>query len=151
MVQQGHDETVEESGQEQNPEEAEKSESARISELEELLAQKDGEITGLKQAGLEMEKKFNKLNDSLAEAIASYKGAVIRANPELIEGLISGESIESINDSLARAKELVSKVRHGVEKEISQARVPAGAPERRPADFSILSPREKIQQAIGKK
>ena len=46
-------------------------------------------------------------------------------------------------------KALVTKVKQGLEIEISLARVPAGAPERTLPDLSALSPREKIQYAIG--
>jgi hypothetical protein len=149
MVQQGHNEPAEE--QEQKQVKDENPELAKIAGLERSLAQKDEEIAGLKRTREEKEKELNRLNSSLGEAIAGYKSAVIQANPELIEGLISGDSINAINESLSQAKELVSRVRQGVEKEISRTRVPAGAPERRPADNSSLSPREKIQQAISKK
>jgi hypothetical protein len=42
-------------------------------------------------------------------------------------------------------------VKKSVEKEISNIKVPAGAPGRRASDLSALSPREKIQYAIGGK
>ena len=48
-----------------------------------------------------------------------------------------------------KAKALVSRVKQGVEAEVSLAKVPAGAPERTLPDLSALSPREKIQYAIG--
>ena len=76
---------------------------------------------------------------------------VAQANPEVIDELISGDSIASIDESVSRAKEMVSKVRRGIESEISLAKVPAGAPERTAPDLSALSPREKIQYAIGRK
>ena len=125
--------------------------NARLIELEQTLAGKEGEIVSLKQTGQEMEQRLSVLNDSLTQAIASYKNVVVRENPEVIVELISGESIAAIDESLAKAKELVGKVRRGVESEISQARVPAGAPERTSPDLSTLSPREKIQYAMGKK
>jgi len=98
----------------------------------------------------EAEEKIAATDDSLAEAVASYKAMVVQSNPEVIEELISGDTVESINESLVKAKALVSKVRQGVEAEIALARVPAGAPERTSPDLSALSPREKIQYAIGK-
>ena len=70
---------------------------------------------------------------------------------EIIEELVTGETVEPIDVSLSRAKELVSKVRLGVQNEISLAKVPAGAPERTSPDLSTLSPREKIQFAMGRK
>ena len=123
--------------------------NARLTELEEVIAGKDGEIADLKQTGEELEERLTTLNSSLAESGASYKAMVVQANPEVIGELISGDTIESINESLDEAKALVSKVRQGIETEISLAKVPAGAPERTSPDLSALSPREKIQYAIG--
>ena len=65
--------------------------------------------------------------------------------------MISGGSLEPIDESLARAKALVSRVREGIESRISLSRVPAGAPERTAPDFSGLTPREKIQYAVGQR
>ena len=125
--------------------------NARLVELEQVVAGKDSEIAGLEQTRDELGGRLTVLNNSLAEAVASYKSVVVQANPEVVEELISGDTIESINDSLDKAKALVSKVRQGVEAEISLAKVPAGAPERTSPDLSTLSPREKIQYAIGGK
>ncbi len=121
----------------------------RISELEQAAASLESEIATLKQAVAESNDSLDKLNESLKQAIASYKGLVIQSNPDVPEELVTGDSIEAINDSLASAKELISKVRKGIEAEISLARVPAGAPERTAPDLSALSPREKIQYAVG--
>ena len=112
--------------------------SARLIELEQAVAGKDSEMATLQQS-----------NDELAEAVASYKTVVVQANPEVIDELINGGTIEAINESLSKAKDLVSKVRQGVEAEISSAKIPAGAPERTSPDLSALSPREKIQYAVG--
>ena len=87
----------------------------------------------------------------MAEAVASYKAMVTRSNTDVPEELISGDSIESINESLTNAKNLINKVRQGLEAEITSSKVPAGAPQRTPPDLSALSPREKIQYAIGGK
>jgi len=124
--------------------------NSRLIELEQVVAGKDSEIAGLNLTRDGLEERMTALNDSLGAAVASYKTVVVQANPEVIEELINGETIESINDSLEKAKALVSKVRQGVESEISLARIPAGAPERTSPDLSALSPREKIQYAIGK-
>jgi len=146
---QNHNPEGEESGQ---------SEASRITELEGLVAQKDEEltkanarITELEQAVAESDEKLTTINDSLAEAVASYKATVVQANPEVLEELIIGDTIESINESLKKAKTLISRVRQGLEVEISVAKIPAGAPQRTPPDLSALSPREKIQYAIGGK
>jgi len=122
--------------------------SARLVELEELVASKESEIAGLKQLNAELEARLESVSNSLARAVASYKETVVRANPEVVEELITGDTIEAIDESVARAKHLVSKVRQGLAAEISLARIPAGAPERTSPDLSALSPREKIQYAI---
>ena len=146
--------------QNQNPEgeEPEQSQAPRITELEGMLAQKDEEltkanarITELEQAVAESDEKLTTINNSLTEAVATYKAIVVQVNPEVPEELVAGNSIESINDSLKQAKTLVSRVKQGLEAEISAAKIPAGAPQRTPPDLSALSPREKIQYAIGGK
>jgi uncharacterized coiled-coil protein SlyX len=144
----------------QNPEgeEAEPSQAPTITELEGLVAQKDEEltranarITELEQAVAGSEEKLTTIQNSLAEAVAGYKAMVVQANSEVLEELVTGDTVESINDSLNKAKTLVSRVRQGLETEISGAKIPAGAPQRTPPDLSALSPREKIQYAIGGK
>ena len=123
--------------------------SARVAELEEALVAKDSGIAVLKQSESDLEERLSVADSSLVNAVASYKAMAIQTNPEVMEELISGDTIESIDESLEKAKNLIGKVRQELETEISLARVPAGAPERRTPDLSALSPREKIQYAIG--
>lgn len=130
----------------------------KLTEIEGLLAQKDEElakandrIAELEQAVVESEAKLTTTSDSLAEAVAGYRALVVESHPEVLEELINGDTVGSINESLSKAKALVGKVRQGLEAEITLARVPAGAPERSSPDLSALSPREKIQYALGGK
>ena len=125
------------------------SKDARVSELEAAIVSLESEIAALKQAVTESNDNLNKLNESLKQTVAGYRELVVQSNPDVPEELISGDSIEAITDSLTSAKELVTKIRKGMEAEISLARVPIGAPERAAPDLSALSPREKIQYAIG--
>ena len=120
-----------------------------VSRLEQAVATSDGEIASLKQSLDESADNLNRLNDSLSQAVSSYKTQVVQANPEVPEELLTGDTISSIDDSLAKAKTLVGKVRQGLEAEILTTKVPAGAPTRTAPDFSGLSPREKIKYAIG--
>ncbi len=151
----------------QNPPEVEESGQSkdRVAELKGLVAQKNEELAkanariielkqeaaGLKQALAESEEKLTTISHSLAEAVATYKELVALSNPEVLEELITGDTIEAINESLENAKTLVSRVRQGLEAEITAGKVPAGAPIRTPPDLSALSPREKINYAIGGK
>ena len=139
-------------------EESEESKASRITELESLVAQKDEaltkanvRITELEEAITQSEERFNATSHSLAEALASYKAMVIEANPEVPEELVSGDSIDAVNESLRQAQGMISRVRQGLEAEISAVRIPVGAPQRRPPDLSALSPREKIQYSLGGK
>jgi len=120
-----------------------------ISRLEQAIADKDSQIANLKQSLAESDEQRKHLSDSLAQAIDSYKALVISANPEVPAELISGDTIKAIDESLVKAKDLVSKVRQGLEAEAMQARFPSGAPVRTPPDLSALSPKEKIQYAMG--
>jgi len=125
--------------------------NTRIAELDEIVIGRDGEITSLKQSFAELEERLTNTDNSLNEAVASYKNMLILTNPDVVKELISGDTIESINDSLEKARNLIGRVRQGLETEIASTRVPAGAPERRSPDLSALSPREKIQYGIGGK
>ncbi len=122
-----------------------------IGELQEALAARDTEVAGLKQTIAEAEGKLAQINDSLSQAVASYRELVVAAHPEIPTELIAGDSIEAVDESLQSARMLVDKVKQGIEEETSRTRVPAGAPQRAPLDLSGLSPREKIQYAIGGK
>jgi len=127
------------------------SKNATIAELEQALASKDGEIAILKQAIAESDQKLADLTAALAQAVASYKALVMETNPEVPDELITGENIDAINESLENARALIDRVKQGIEAEVSKTKIPVGAPQRTPLDLSVLSPREKIQYAIGGK
>jgi len=126
-----------------------KSREAAIIRLEQTLAGKDSEINALKQSLEEAEQKLSELGRALAQAVAAYKELIIQANPGVLAELITGDTVEEVNGSLKNARALVDRVRQEMEAEASRARIPAGAPQRVPPDLSALSPREKIQYAIG--
>ena len=127
-----------------------KSREAAITRLEQTLAGKDSEIAALKQALEEAERKVADLSSALAQAVASYKALVVQSNPGVLAELITGDTVEEVNESLKNAQTLIERVRQEMETEASKTRIPAGAPQRAPLDLSALSPREKIQYAIGR-
>jgi chromosome segregation ATPase len=140
-------------------------ELSRVAELEGLIAQKDEALavkeqriaeleealTGKDEQVAELEQKLAGLEESLAQAVASYRALALKYNPSVAEEQISGDSIEAIDASLASAQALINRVRQELEAEMAAARIPAGAPQRTPADLSALSPRDKIQYAIGER
>ncbi len=127
------------------------SKDLHISELEQAIADRDSQIAALKQSLAELDQRLTDLDNSRAQAVSSYRALVVESNPGMPEELIAGDSIEAIDRSVADAQTLVDKVRKELEAEIAGARVPAGAPQRTPLDLSALSPREKIQYAIGER
>jgi uncharacterized coiled-coil protein SlyX len=126
-----------------------KSRDAAIIRLEQALAGKDGEIADLKQALAEAERRLAEIGKALSQAVAAYKELVVQANPGVLAELITGDTVEEVNESLKNAQALVERVRQEMGAEASKTRIPAGAPQRAPLDLSALSPREKIQYAIG--
>jgi uncharacterized coiled-coil protein SlyX len=124
---------------------------SQISELERALVERDEQINTLKQSLAELETKLAELADSRSQALASYRALVVSSNPDLPEELITGESVEEIDRSLASARALIDRVRQRLEMEIAGSRIPAGASLRAPLDLSVLSPQEKIQYAMGER
>ena len=122
---------------------------ARVLELEALVAGKDEEVAKANARVSELEQVVGEFDGKLAEAASSYRALAVETNPQVLEELITGDTIEDIKASLERATTLVSRVKQGLEAEIASARVPAGAPERAPINLEALSPREKIEYAIG--
>ncbi len=125
--------------------------NSRLSELEQALAERDDRIADLKQSLAELETQLTELADGRSQAMASYRELVVRSNPGLPEELITGDSVEEIDRSLAGAQALIDRVRQRLETEIAGARIPAGSPLRTAADLSALSPQEKIQYAMGER
>jgi chromosome segregation ATPase len=122
-----------------------------LAELEQALTAKDEQVAALTQSAAELEQKLAGLEESLAQAISSYRALTVKYNPSVSEEQVSGDSIEEIDASLASAQALINRVRQELEAEMAAARIPAGAPQRTPADLSALSPRDKIQYAIGER
>jgi hypothetical protein len=109
---------------------------ARIAQLEQGIANRDGELTAIKQ--------------SLSGAVAKYRAAVVASAPGIPQELVKGESLDEIDASLEVARGIVSKVRQQIEVEAEANKVPTGAPPRMPQDLSALSPAEKIAYALRK-
>lgn len=122
-----------------------------IAGLEAAVAAREGEITTLKESVVGLEERLTAAVGSLAEAVVRYRAAIVRANPEVVADLITRDTIEGIDESLVTARNVIDRVKQGLEEETALARVPAGAPERRTPDLSALSSREKIRYAIGGK
>jgi len=132
---------------------------AEFGKLKEALAEKSSfaetqeqELSTLRAARAAAEERIAGLEGSLSEAISKYKERLYSANPELLENMITGETIQEIDDSLGSALLLVDKVKAHVAEQAKEVTVPAGSPERTgdPDFIGGMSAKEKIAYAIGK-
>ncbi len=119
-----------------------------VANLEAALAERDGELAALRESLETVRAESVGRAEALSQAVAAYRDLAVQSAPGLPADLVGGDSIESVNDSLARARTIVACVRQEMEAETARARVPAGAPQRTGLDVSGLSPREKIHYAI---
>jgi DNA repair exonuclease SbcCD ATPase subunit len=126
-----------------------KDRDAAVTRLELEKAAYEGEIAEMKSAAEDAEAKIGELGEALRKAVAAYREQVIQDNPGVLADMISGESIEEIDESLQQAMAVIEKVKQEVKEEVARTRVPGGAPQRTPMDLSGLSPRVKIRYAIG--
>jgi septal ring factor EnvC (AmiA/AmiB activator) len=108
------------------------------------------ELASLRASLDEKDAQLAATAETLTQAVEKYRASLIAANPEMPEEMLIGESIADIDASVDKAQELVSRVRTRLEQDLKATPVPAGAPQRSGPDLSSMSPREKIQYALGK-
>jgi DNA repair exonuclease SbcCD ATPase subunit len=121
----------------------------RMIALEQNRAARESENAALKQELEDARHAMDGLSQVVARTIDTYKEAVIHANPGLPAEMISGATVEDINESVGKARAILQRVRQEMEAEAARTRVPAGAPPRALPDLSALSAREKIQYGLG--
>ena len=86
-----------------------------------------------------------------AQAVSKYLDAVRLANPTIPQDVITGDTIEDIDASLAKVTTIAESVKASLEARAKEAKVPAGAPPRGEISLEGLSPREKIAAGIQQK
>ena len=141
---------TEEASQEQ-PEDALSERDRRLSGLEEALGQRDARIAHLEAALGEAEdaakrrdEEMEGVNARLAQAVELYRGSLLASEPDVPEDMVQGSTVEVVQESLARVRQMVEKVRGRLEARASLERTPLGVPARSAPDLSALSPQEKI-------
>ncbi len=107
---------------------------ARIQELEKLIANRD-QLVMRKERELKL-------------ALGSYRANLAKENPDILPELLYGETVEALDNSLAKAQQLTEKVRARLEEKTREIYVPTGAPERAPMDIESLSSTEKIKEGL---
>ena len=113
----------------------------RVAELQQQLEQAE-------TRRIENEERLVAAQKSLAEAVSRYRTMLLESTPEAPEAMVVGETVDEVDRSFAEAKALVERVRREVEEKLAKERLPAGSPTRGGADFSALTPIEKIRSAL---
>jgi hypothetical protein len=125
---------------------------------EAALAEKDTRIAAL-EASLSEAKtgseaaaaELAQVKEAHGQAVAKYLDAVRLANPAIPQDIITGDTIEDIDASLAKATTIAESVKANLEAQAKEAKVPAGAPPRTEISLEGLTPREKIAAGIQQK
>jgi Mg2+ and Co2+ transporter CorA len=139
--------------QEETVEEA--SPERELEALRDALAQRDERIAALEElANLrallrERDEALASMRERLALALGKYRSLLLASAPEVPEELVQGETVEELDESLARARQMVERIRSRIEAKLARERVPPGAPLRSAPDLSSLTPREKILYGLG--
>ncbi|MCJ7605801.1 MAG: hypothetical protein MUO19_07180, partial [Dehalococcoidales bacterium] len=101
--------------------------AAAVARLEEALAARNNDLTVFQEALETSKRETEEQAVELAGAVAAYLELVVEANPGVLAELVTGDTIKAVNESLARARALMERVRQELEAEAARTRVPAGA------------------------
>jgi len=117
--------------------------SASLGEAQAQVAARDEELAGLRQ-------EAEALQASLKAAASKYRDVLLAGRPDVPPDLVSGETVEEVDQQLDAALRMVAQLRSHLESQAQALRVPTGAPARRAADLSALSPGEKIAYGLSR-
>ena len=117
--------------------------SVSLGEAQAQVAARDEELAGLRQ-------EAEALQASLKAAASKYRDVLLAGRPDVPPDLVSGETVEEVDQQLDAALRMVAQLRSHLESQAQALRVPTGAPARRAADLSALSPGEKIAYGLSR-
>jgi DNA repair exonuclease SbcCD ATPase subunit len=120
-------------------------------ELEEArgaLSTAEERATGHEERAAGLEGELSTAREQVRQAAVRYREALLSASPEVPADMVTGESVEEVEASLAAARQTVAQVRQHLESQAQAGRVPAGAPPRSAADLSALTAEEKIRRGL---
>jgi oligoendopeptidase F len=115
--------------------------SASLNETQAHLATRDEEMAALRE-------QAETLQASVKAAASKYRGALLASQPDVPPDLVSGETVEEVDQQLEAALRMITQLRGHLESQAQAVRVPTGAPARRAPDLSALSPAEKIVHGL---
>ena len=73
---------------------------------------------------------------------------MLEREPELPADIVAGDTVASLDASIATARQTVAQVRQHLDQQAQALRIPAGAPVRTGPDTSALSPAERIRLGL---
>jgi len=118
--------------------------SASLREAQAQLAARDEELAALRE-------QVEALQASLKAAASKYRDALLASKPEVPPDLVSGETVEEVDQQLEVGLRMIAQLRSHLESQAQAMRVPTGAPARRAPDLSALSPAEKIVHGLSQR
>ncbi len=121
---------------------------SQLSELREELTQTRNQAEAREHELTTLGEQTQALQAQVQSAAQRYRELALQHSPELPAELVTGETVEEVDDTLQRARETVSKVRGHLESQAQAGRVPVGAPPRSGPDLSTLSTEEKIRVGL---
>lgn len=131
---------------------------ARAAHLEETLAQvktelgsRDAELSELRDNLTAARSEADELRGGLRSAAEKYRQAVLAGRTEVPPDLVSGETVEEVDQQLEAALRMVAQLKNHLDAQAQAQRVPAGAPPRRAADTTTLTPTEKISYGLAQR
>ncbi len=122
----------------------------QIAQLTQSLAGRDASIQKLASDLKEREGALGRLQRQVASAVAKYREALLASAPDIPQDMVTGQSIEEVDASVAKARQIVAHVRSQLETQTASTRVPSGAPLRSAPDLSVLSASAKIAYGLGR-
>jgi len=130
--------------------------TSRLQRAETTVAQLEAELESQRQVMAvqkeqtrQHEGEASQLRQALTQAAAKYRNLLLASAPEVPQELVSGATLEEVDNSLAAAQALVVQIKQRLEAHQAQERVPAGSPTRGASDLSALSTHEKIAYGLG--
>lgn len=121
---------------------------ARAAHLEETVGQLRAALAQAQEEIRTWEQEAESLRQTVAQGAAQYRELVLAQAPEVPAEMVSGETVAEVEESLAKARQMVARVREQLESQARAQRVPAGAPPRQGPDLSALSALEKIKLGL---
>lgn len=123
----------------------------RLKELEAAIRDASAKVESQTAQLQSHEKEMAGLREKLVGAAGKYRKLLLASAPEVPEDLVKGDTPEDVEASFAQARQMVERVRRGLEARQQQERVPVGAPPRSAGDLSAMSPQEKIAYGLSRR